>query len=143
MENSMKRSMWLALPLMLAACGDDGEGSDDFVAEVEDAEEALSDNGGDPLFSIAVSEAKDVYDIAELSLAIAADGADAVDIVIEMLEDADEDGKLGSGDSARGVEPATNLLGLGDIGTEYTVTLTHTPAEGDPVELFSGSWTAQ
>jgi hypothetical protein len=132
----------MILPLALAACGEDAT-EDDFSAEVVDAEEALSDDGGDTLFDLAVSAAKEAYDPLELSLSVTPEEGDEIPIEIVLSDDADDDGKLGKGDSARGMEPATNVIGAAAIGTTFTVKLVHTPAEGDAVELFSGEWVAE
>ncbi len=134
----MRYSMLVILAVGLSAC--DGDGAASFEGDLADADAALSASGGDELFDIAVSEAKEAYDVAELSIEVTPEGGDAIPVELELADDPDEDGKLGKGDTLRAIEPSTNVLDTASAGVTFTVVLTHTPADGDPVELFSGEW---
>ena len=114
-----------------------------FDATVTDHADALTANGGDNLFEIAIAEAEEAYDLATLELSITPEGGDAIVVEISLATDGDEDGMAGQDDVLLAVEGADNAIDDSHAGTEYVVSLMQTPEEGDPVELFAGTWTAE
>lgn len=136
----MRRIIWILLPCFMVACGSDDEVTID--ATVTDHADALTANGGDNLFELEVTAAERAYAVADLQLSITPDGGDAIDVDITLTDDADADGEVSQGDRLTAIETATNVVDDTHIGSDYQITLTYAPADGDPVDLFSGTWTA-
>jgi hypothetical protein len=125
---------------LLAACGDDEAAT--VEATIADHGDALTDDGGDRLFNLEITAADEAYALGELELEVVLADGTAVLVEAELSTDADGDGDVGAGDVVTGIEPADDVLGASAIGEAFDVTLRHAPADGDPVDLWNGVWTA-
>jgi len=142
----MKKMLCIAcilVPVALVACGEDEPTADSMTATITDHADALTVNGGDALFDIAISEAESTYDLSELQVSVTPAGGTAVVVEIALSDDADGDGAAGKGDTLSASEGVDNAFDDSHAGTDLAVAITYQPAEGDPVELFSGTWSAQ
>ncbi len=135
------RRAWILVPFMMwtAACGDPEAELD---VKITDAQAALTDGGGDELFSAQIDEAEASYDAAGLVVRYSPAEGDPVDLDVE-LDDADEDDKAGKGDTLIVREPADNVFGLDAAGQSFDIAILVTEEGADePRELWSGTWEA-
>jgi len=126
----------LALSLTLAGCsGNDG------AITVVPATTPLSDNGGDVLFTVEITEAREGgYESAKLRVKVIPDGGDAVDVAC-TFEDVDKNQKAGAKDRLVCSEPVNNVLGVSLAGTELEVEL-YATIEGEEERVGDATWTA-
>ena len=139
----MRHCVWILACLFLVACGDD-EAAPTVEATLTDHADALTDQGGDRLFDMEITTADQSFAPADLQLSIQpADGA-AVNLTLDLSTDADSDGDAGKGDVITGIEPVDDVIGVAEAGAAYDVSLVwdDPESEEDPVEIWSGSWTA-
>lgn len=123
-----------ALAALAGCSGNDGR------IEVASEGAALTESGGDRLFSLKIVEAREGgYARDGLRVKITPDGADAVDVVF-TVNDADGDGALGVGDTLACSEPAENVLGPDASGKEVDVEL-FASIDGEEERVGSATWT--
>ncbi|MFC1610858.1 hypothetical protein ACFL6C_07860 [Myxococcota bacterium] len=134
----MRHCKWIIACCFLFACGDDPA----IEVSLTDHTDGLTDNGSDNLFELEIVTAEAAYAVGELQLEIQMESADPITLDILLSSDGDEDGDVSQGDVITGIEPTDDVLGADVAGQEYDVKLMHTPADEDPAELWSGTWTA-
>lgn len=126
----------LALALVVGGCsGNDGK------IEVESAGAALTDKGGDSLFTIKLVEAREGgYELEGLRVKVKPDGKDAIDALC-TVNDVNANKKLDKGDTMSCAEPAANALGPDVAGKEADVEL-FAKIDGSEERVGDASWTA-
>jgi len=100
------RNGWMLVAFALAGCsGNDGK------ITVESSNQALTDSGGDKLFTITLAEARDGgYALDGIKVKVTPDGKDAIEVTCSVA-DANSNQKLDKDEKLTCVEPADNKLG--------------------------------
>ncbi len=131
------RFLLVTLAALVAASGCSGN---DGQIEVESAGAALTDKGGDSLFTIKLVEAREGgYALEGLRVKVKPDGKDAIDVVC-TVGDVNESQKLDKGDTMSCAEPATNALGPDLAGKEADVEL-YAKIDGSEERVGDATWT--
>ncbi len=127
----------LAAALVMGGCsGNDGK------IEVASSGAALTDKGGDRLFTVKLVEAReDGYALDGLRVKVKPDGKDAVDAVCTPA-DLNANGKLDKGDTMACAEPETNALGRDVAGKEVDVEL-YAKIDGSEERVGDATWTPE
>jgi hypothetical protein len=108
---------FVALGALGGCSGNDGK------IEVDAASSALTDQGGDTLFSIKLVEARDDgYALDGVKVKVTPEDKDAIDVTCK-INDVNSNSKLDKGDTLTCTEPAENRLGKDLAGKEIEVEL--------------------
>ena len=140
----MRRTMYLVIPFILfalAGCGDSGSDGG-MSASLSDHPDPLTTGGSDRLFQLQIGSAEDTYSLSELMLTFQIQGETATVLNIELSNDVNSDGLLGTGDTLTAIEPGVDILGTDAIGERISIELM-LELGGSRVEtLWSGEWQA-
>jgi hypothetical protein len=131
-----------ALVAMVAVAGLVGCSGNDGKIEVESASSALTDQGGDSLFTIKLVEARDEgYAFDGVHVKVTPEDKDAIDLNC-TINDLNTNKKLDKGDTLTCVEPAENKLGKDLAGKEIDVEL-FVKIDGDEERVGDASYDAK
>ena len=133
----MKLRFALVAVLALVGCsGNDGK------IEVESSSAALTDQGGDSLFTIKLVEAReDGYAFEGVHVKVTPEDKDAIDLTC-TINDLNTNKKLDKGDTVTCVEPAENKLGKDLTGKEIEVEL-FAKIDGDDERVGDATYDAK
>lgn len=132
--------MLLMVAVMGMACGGGDDGAATAIT-VTDHADALTDNGGDKLATLTLTEAKDSYDVGTLEVIAKEAGQTGFSVNFDLV-DGNGDGKLGKGESLTVKEPNTNVYGAAAVGKKYTITAFQRGTDNVLRQLGAGDWTA-
>jgi hypothetical protein len=115
----MKTKLAFALTLLVVACA-----GDDVAVTLEPGTTALTDKGGDSLFSLKIGETGKDLALDNLKVKAKLDGKDAIELTA-TVNDANANSKLDQGDTITCTEPAANTFDGTSAGKEVSVELFH------------------
>lgn len=130
-------SLGVGLALVLGGVGCSGN---DGQIEVDSSGAALTDKGGDSLFTIKLTDARsEGYALDGLRVKVTPSGKDGVDVTF-AVDDVDANGKLDKGDTLTCTEPSSNVLGADAAGKDAEVELFAT-IDGKEERVGDATWT--
>lgn len=130
------RNGWMIVAFALAGCsGNDGK------ITVESSNQALTDGGGDKLFTITLTEARDGgYSLQGLKVKVTPDGKEAIEVSCTPA-DTNTNQKLDKDEKLTCVEPGDNKLGADLAGKDCDVEL-FASIDSKDERVGDATWTA-
>jgi len=123
----------IALAALVGCSGNDGK------IDVKAGSAALTEKGGDALFTIELLETRDQgYGLDGLRVTVTAEGNKAI-VVTCTVNDVGKNGKLDKGDTMTCAEPASNVLGPDLAGKNVDVEL-FAKIDGDEERVGDATW---
>jgi hypothetical protein len=119
--------------LALAGCS-----SEEADVTLQPADVALTDQGGDKLFSIAVTAAPQAYETDKIVVRASAEGVPQLTLAV-TFDDKNADKKLDAGEAIVCAEPADNAFGPSLVGKEVKVAVVYTGGAAEK-EIATATW---
>ncbi len=131
-------SLPVAFVLVASLAAAAGCSSEEADVTLQPADVALTDKGGDKLFSIAVTAAPQAYETEKIVVRASADGVPQLALAV-TFEDKNSDKKLDAGETIVCAEPPENALGPSLVGKEVKVVVVYTGGTAEK-EIATATW---